>query len=175
MMISGKLTMMISGKLTTSEIEIMLAELGRIRGTMEIRIDEHGDMISRGVFPATLHAFTVSWPGNQMQLQGHSMIYEWNMEWDQYIGSVTQRKALAALTGGRLPNELYQAEALLIPLRATVPPNGGAIDGPFLLSTHRAICTRAQLKACLMKLTRSRLNILLHSSLVREIKLSNLT
>jgi hypothetical protein len=145
------------------------AQLTRLRGTMSIQLDAEGRPVPREViFPGYIkHVFLLGPSLDMVEWRGFP---NWDPVWDIYIGDRDSRRALSQLTGGTLPNELYQIELVLDPMSRRVPPNGGQIDGPFVLTTHHDISNGLQLRVLLSRLSTDALNRVLHSSWRRTLK-----
>jgi hypothetical protein len=144
-----------------------------VRGRMVLRLDAQGQVTRDEVTPAIKHVFSAQLyrEGFKVLIDDYLLLPNWDLQWDQYIGDPVQLEALYKLTNGGLPSELYQIEVMLGQMRTKIPKNGGYIDGPFALTTHADINTQGLLVACLEKLSQSELNLVLHSSYLRHLKL----
>lgn len=156
--------------LTAKQID----EVTNVRSTMVIRLNAEGQATRDEVTPAIKHVFSAQlFPGgsNKILIDDYLQVPNWDLQWDQYIGDPKQLEALYKLTNGGLPSELYQIEVTLSQMRTKIPKNGGYVDGPFALTTHASISSQASLVACLEKLSRDELNLVLHSSYLRHLSL----
>lgn len=142
------------------------------RGTQCLYLDGSGQptAASHAKFEGFLkHVFTCRYSGFKPLIDQHHVFHDWDPAWDGYIGDMESRRALAKLTGGALPNELYQIE-ILLQQWGECTGRGNGPDGPFLLTTDRRITTKQDLQTALQGLSLPHLNMVLLSSIKKTVK-----
>lgn len=142
------------------------------RGAQDVYLDQAGQVARarEAKFEGFVkHVFTCRYAGTKPYVDRHHVFPDWDPAWDGYIGDVEARRALAKLTGGALPNELYQIE-LLLKDWSSWTGRGNGPDGPFLLTTDRRITTKQDLQTALQGLSLPHLNMVLLSSIKKTVK-----